>query len=273
MLIKLADTASAPLVNLNFDPNLPAPGTPVTTVGFGFTKENGNISEPLLEVEVAVVDMETCLKELPGVVDENFHLCAGVPQGGKDSCNGDSGGPLLDSSTQTQYGVVTFGRGCARPNTPGVYTRVSYYESWIKSFVCDNSADPPYDCGNLGSETMSPTTTPTSQPTETPVAAPTGSPFSAPTTSPIQSVTKPPAAAPTAATTIPPTGMSSADGNQTSSMAPSEASATSMQPTIDREDGDTPTTAPNPSPPSLVRSSQSWPLLATTIAIYLLFAP
>ena len=70
---------------------------------------------------------------LAGVsVDPATQVCAG--EGGIDSCQGDSGGPLivreLDRSA-TQIGVVSWGLGCARRDSPGVYMRADAYAGWI----------------------------------------------------------------------------------------------------------------------------------------------
>lgn len=64
-------------------------------------------------------------------------LCAGGSNQ-KDSCPGDSGGPLhaaayiFDDIRLVQQAIVSFGpRLCGLEGYPGVYTRVACYMDWI----------------------------------------------------------------------------------------------------------------------------------------------
>ncbi len=117
-------------------------GVTSTVTGWGNTlgqPNPGGINYPsaLHEVEVPIISNQACSTSYDGITDNM--LCAGFTAGGKDSCQGDSGGPLVVRNNALnrweQAGVVSFGSGCARPNFPGIYTRVSRYTDWINNLV------------------------------------------------------------------------------------------------------------------------------------------
>ncbi|CAI5659050.1 unnamed protein product [Oreochromis niloticus] len=117
-------------------------GTDSWVTGWGAVKEGVALPFPqtLQEVEVPVVGNRqcNCLNGV-GTVTDNM-ICAGVLAGGKDSCQGDSGGPMVSKqgSVWVQSGIVSFGFGCGQPNLAGVYSRVSRYQSWIRSHIRSN---------------------------------------------------------------------------------------------------------------------------------------
>ena len=53
-------------------------------------------------------------------------MCAGYKTGGKDSCKGDSGGPLMVRQKDGRWvlvGLVSAGFSCGQPGQPGIYHR------------------------------------------------------------------------------------------------------------------------------------------------------
>ncbi|XP_072938101.1 serine protease snk-like [Epargyreus clarus] len=111
---------------------------------------------PILQVaQVNIIESSNCdhllrlkrNRHWQGVVEHQ--VCAGHMAGGIDTCQGDSGGPLQylisgskgpvghphSWSVHRIVGVTSFGYGCARANTPGVYTRVASFAEWIESVV------------------------------------------------------------------------------------------------------------------------------------------
>ncbi|XP_055550364.1 CLIP domain-containing serine protease B4-like [Wyeomyia smithii] len=114
--------------------------TKLFVAGWGQT-ETDRSSRYKLFVAVNGVSEETCRKQYPMANINDRLLCAGG-EAGKDSCKGDSGGPLMDvvASEQGQAvyylaGVVSFGRQCGTRDVPGVYTKVTKFVNWISNNI------------------------------------------------------------------------------------------------------------------------------------------
>ncbi|XP_049692546.2 trypsin, alkaline C isoform X2 [Helicoverpa armigera] len=106
----------------------------VWTAGWGRISENGPTSEQLRHVQVFTINQAICRSRYAAAfttITDNM-LCSGILDvGGRDQCSQDSGGPLYHNGIQV--GVCSFGHGCARPQFPGVYARVSRATAWIAS--------------------------------------------------------------------------------------------------------------------------------------------
>nr|XP_036675087.1 serine protease 7 [Drosophila suzukii] len=86
-------------------------------------------------LDLPVNDHDSCARKF---ATRNIHLISSqLCVGGefyRDSCDGDSGGPLMRRAYEQfwyQEGVVSFGNRCGLEGWPGVYTRVSDYMDWI----------------------------------------------------------------------------------------------------------------------------------------------
>ncbi|MCX5238163.1 S1 family peptidase [Streptomyces prunicolor] len=103
------------------------PGTAATVYGWGDLTGSGDYAGSLHAARLHVLSDARCEEAYPGGADGAYlpesMLCAGEAQGGRDACQGDSGGPLVAQGRL--IGLVSWGSGCGRAGSPGVYTRVS----------------------------------------------------------------------------------------------------------------------------------------------------
>ncbi|MFJ3653599.1 serine protease [Streptomyces nigra] len=104
-----------------------APGTRALVYGWGDVTGAGDYPQGLRAARVRVLPDTLCEEAYPGGGEGRYladsMVCAGEREGGRDACQGDSGGPLVAQGKL--IGLVSWGNGCGRAGSPGVYTRVS----------------------------------------------------------------------------------------------------------------------------------------------------
>ena len=116
-------------------------GTECMAVGWGKHKKypKQRASKRLKEAVLPLVSRQECKDAFNFTITKN-QMCAGYSDGRSDSCDGDSGGPLLCQSETPHgvrwviYGITSFGSndGCGIAGKYGVYTKVTNYSEWIK---------------------------------------------------------------------------------------------------------------------------------------------
>lgn len=113
------------------------PGTQCRVAGWGKFHNKSPVSDVLREVNITVIDRKICNDQkhynYNPMIGVNM-ICAGSFKGGRDSCNGDSGSPLICEGTFR--GITAFGLSgkCGHPQGPGIYTLLSKkHLNWIKT--------------------------------------------------------------------------------------------------------------------------------------------
>ncbi|CAG0891124.1 unnamed protein product [Cyprideis torosa] len=123
--------------------------TSAIVLGWGHLEFGGRPADILQEVTVPIWEQAECrsayanIKMFPDGIPDTV-MCAGAE--GKDSCQSDSGGPLLvknrfrnylqNNEIQESYvlaGVVSGGIQCGLERFPGIYTRIHSYLRWISA--------------------------------------------------------------------------------------------------------------------------------------------
>ncbi|XP_062382619.1 brain-specific serine protease 4-like [Sardina pilchardus] len=118
-----------------------SPHTECWITGWGDVAEGTPLGgkKTLQEVQVSLTDEAACRQKYPKKTDSM--MCAGDLRGGKDSCMGDRGAPLvcvLAGEVErrfVQVGIVSFGEGCGHVGEPAVHTHVLRYTQFIRDTI------------------------------------------------------------------------------------------------------------------------------------------
>lgn len=110
----------------------------------GFKSQDLRTNDIMLikEVTVTIISRKRCNSQSyynhKPVITKDM-ICAGDARGQKDSCKGDSGGPLICKGVF--HALVSGGYKCGISNKPGIYTLLTKkYQTWIKSKLAPSSA-------------------------------------------------------------------------------------------------------------------------------------
>ncbi|XP_063899135.1 serine protease persephone [Helicoverpa armigera] len=114
--------------------------------GWGALGHHRELAEILQTVSLYRFEEEECKRAYPVHrhlkygYNHTTQMCYGHREEAKDTCEGDSGGPLQSSAHLsdclfTILGVTSYGRACGFAGGSGMYTRVSHYVPWIEGIV------------------------------------------------------------------------------------------------------------------------------------------
>ncbi|GJQ80475.1 hypothetical protein Trydic_g12372 [Trypoxylus dichotomus] len=124
------NTLIAPAI-LSYDPTESTINT--TMIGWGRTRRRGHYANRLQEFSTQTLRRIFCnLYDLGTITPQQ--ICAKY-QRGKAFCEGDVGGPLLQTNTKEQVGIASYHHKNGCGVKPDVYTRVASYTGWIQETI------------------------------------------------------------------------------------------------------------------------------------------
>lgn len=125
------------------------PNVHARVAGWGLLSKDGVHPDDLREAAVPIVGDEGCAAAHGARFVQDAMVCAGFPAGGIDTCNGDSGGPMIvmDGTVEVLVGATSFGVPCAQPGSPGVYVRLASYREWVSDAIGLARPDTPSGIG------------------------------------------------------------------------------------------------------------------------------
>ena len=136
------------LIHINTKSSMPF-GKQLQIAGWGLLHENDRsfktqIPEVLQATNVTLINYNNCVRRLNklrrSLENEKHTVVCAISKTRKDSCGGDSGGPLFKKVNDEWiiYGILSFGHSACGSSEPSVYTNLEHYSDWIKRKIREN---------------------------------------------------------------------------------------------------------------------------------------
>ncbi|MET0403824.1 MAG: serine protease [Cystobacter sp.] len=125
------NTVASPIALSHTDP---AAGRTCDLSGFGMTGEEGSLQTVLRHAYLNVLPRRACKAAYGNGAITHRQMCAGVEEGGRGGCQGDSGAPMVSGGYPPKLvGLYSYSRGCAQQGVPDVMTNIFAFADWIDS--------------------------------------------------------------------------------------------------------------------------------------------
>lgn len=147
-LLELSDTlplaanpntmkAILPITKTDSVLGLDAPGILAKISGWGAVSFQGPAVDSLQYAQLPIVSIDSANapERYDGRISQAMLPAGFLGVGGIDACQGDSGGPLAVPDGNGGFklaGITSWGDGCAEPNKPGIWSRVSAATSFLE---------------------------------------------------------------------------------------------------------------------------------------------
>ncbi|XP_055904852.1 trypsin alpha-like [Eupeodes corollae] len=113
---------------------IPANGRSSLICGWGLKDQNAEMVPNMLQkANVTIISRKKCGTEYGYKEDEIKESMMCAQDTNIDACQGDSGGPLITGNLLT--GLTSFGKGCGKPDYPGVYAIIASVPKWIEKMM------------------------------------------------------------------------------------------------------------------------------------------
>uniref|UniRef100_A0A3Q1ERB6 Tryptase-2-like n=1 Tax=Acanthochromis polyacanthus TaxID=80966 RepID=A0A3Q1ERB6_9TELE len=136
---KVVFSQNVTLVQLASANDVFGPSSDCWIIGWGQIGNGVPLPDPetLQQLKIPLMTQSSC--EVDRFQTLSWVVIAGDEAGGKDSCEGDCGGPLMCRTARgfVQVGIRSYGSGggCGLPDSPSVYTRVSKHLRFINDYI------------------------------------------------------------------------------------------------------------------------------------------